>query len=394
MQIHQLAIRYFLLALLAALPQFGHAHGEAMQKPAIRPSLAIGAAYAPDGTLWLAGLDGNGKLYTRSSADAGKTWAAPRLLDIGADSVAAEGENRPKLAFGPGKLAVIAYTHPLTKPYTGEIRLLRSDDGGKTFSPPVTVHQDRQVITHRFESILFDRNGVLHSIWVDKRDAAQAAGKDGKYPGAAIYRNESTDGGLSFGPDIQVAEHSCECCRIALAQSPAGEVVALWRHVFAPNIRDHAFARLRSGSAPVRATLDNWQLDACPHHGPGLAAAQDGGYHSVWFGERAGRMAVRYGRLDVGGTPVGAVQELPDAQAEHADVAAVADSVAIVWRSYAEGQTHLRAWLSGDGGAHFQLRELAASTEENDQPRLVTSPHGIQVLWRTAREIQTYALAP
>jgi hypothetical protein len=160
------------------------------------------------------------------------------------------------------------------------------------------------VITHRFESLAFDRSGVLHTVWIDKRDqvlAAQKAGalsektakKSSAYAGAAIYRNESRDGGLSFGPDIKLADHSCECCRIALAPTPEGGVVAMWRHVFVPNIRDHAFAVLGGETkAPVRASFDGWKLDACPHHGPGLALAAQGGYHAVWFGEKAGRSAV------------------------------------------------------------------------------------------------------
>jgi hypothetical protein len=42
------------------------------------------------------------------------------------------------------------------------------------------------------------------------------------YRGAAVYRNESQDGGRSFGPDINVADHACECCRIALSPLPGG----------------------------------------------------------------------------------------------------------------------------------------------------------------------------
>jgi hypothetical protein len=68
--------------------------------------------------------------------------------------------------------------------------LLRSTDGGKTFSKPSTVHADRQEITHRFESIGFDAKGVLHAIWIDKRDleAAPKVGNKSSYRGAAIYR--------------------------------------------------------------------------------------------------------------------------------------------------------------------------------------------------------------
>ena len=139
-----------------------------------------------------------------------------------------------------------------------EARMLRSSDGGQTFSAPFTVHQDRQVITHRFESIAFDASGALHVLWIDKRDVEamrvarpQGASKGGghtDYRGAAVYRVVSVDGGRSFSPDTRLFDHSCECCRIALAPTPEGGLAALWRHVFDPNERDHAFTRLTPGA--------------------------------------------------------------------------------------------------------------------------------------------------
>ncbi|MCK9283194.1 MAG: exo-alpha-sialidase [Rhodocyclaceae bacterium] len=395
----KLSRRTALFALALALgigAGFAHENGNGHAAPPgaagkKRSALAVSAAISPAGALWLIGLDASGQLYTQTSDDLGHHWQAPRTLDIGGDTVSAEGENRPKIAFGADGNVVIAYTRPLSRPYTGEIRMLRSVDGGERFSAPATVHRDRQLITHRFESIAFDRRGVLHTVWIDKRDQA-AAGKAG-YRGAAIYRNESRDGGASFGPDIKLADHSCECCRIALAPAPGGGMAAFWRHVFAPEIRDHAFAVLGTeAAAPVRATEDDWTLAACPHHGPAIAVAERGGYHAVWFGERAGQAAVRYGRLGNDGRPAGAPLDIPDAYAEHADIAARDGMLVIAWRSFDGMQTRLRAWVSNDDGAHFRLRDLASSAEENDYPRLLSTPAGIRVLWRTTSA--THVLDP
>ena len=369
----------------------------AAQRPARQrpPPLAIGAAFAPDGALWTVGLDAQRRLVLQRSRDQGRSWQEPQMLDVAGDTVVADGENRPKLAFGPDGLVVVSYTKPLPKPFTGEVRLLRSADGGKTFAPPVTVHADRSIITHRFESILFDRNGTLHTVWIDKRDgeAVRAAGRP--YRGAGIYRNESRDGGLTFGPDIKVADHSCECCRIALAPTSNGGVAAMWRHVFEPNERDHAFstwtgADKQTVDAPVRATFDRWALDACPHHGPGLSAAADGGWHAVWFGIRAGQAGVRYGRLDVMGRPLSSVpvRTVPDPGAEHADVAAIGSQVVVVWRSFDGQRFTIRAWVSRDGGQRFELRELAHTVHANDQPRLVSDGTRLWLLWRDVHRTQ------
>lgn len=370
----------------------------ARQRP---PPLAVGAAFAPDGVLWTVGLDAQRRLVLQRSSDAGRTWTPPQVLDVAGDAVSADGENRPKIAFSPQPgVVVVSYTKPLPKPFTGDVRLLRSTDSGATFAPPVTVHADRSPITHRFESILFDEQGTLHTVWIDKRDQEAAKARGQAYRGAGVYRNESRDGGLSFGPDIRVADHSCECCRIALAAAPGGGVAALWRHVFAPNERDHAFARWAASgvsthtAVPVRATLDRWALDACPHHGPGLAAASDGGWHAVWFGIRQGQAAVRYGRLDASGqpSPRTPVRALPDPQAEHADVAALGDRVVVVWKSFDGQRFVLRAWASRDGGRQFELRDLATTTQLNDQPRLLTHGGRFWVVWRDVQQTRVEAI--
>jgi hypothetical protein len=391
----------FVTAATAASAHEGHeGHGRGAGAGTARPALAVSAAFAPDGRLWVAGLDARRRLFVQSSGDDGRSWGPRTLPPLGAEQAAADGEQRPKLAFAAdGRTVVLAWTRPLAKPYTGEIRMSRSEDGGRSFGAPFTVHRDRQQITHRFESIAFDARGRLHVLWVDKRDAelaraaAAAAGRaKADWRGAAIWRVVSEDGGRSFSPDLRLADHSCECCRIALAPAPDGGLVALWRHVFEGSERDHAFASVGDAAAPtpavVRASRDRWAIDACPHHGPGLAPAEGGGYHAVWFGERDGVAAVRYGRLGADGVPAGESITLPDAAAEHADVAAAGRRVVVAWRSFDGTTTHLRAWVSEDGGARFALRELGRSPAPNDHPRLARRNDRVVVVWRTDPEIR------
>jgi hypothetical protein len=303
---------------------------------------------------------------------------------------------------------VVSYTKPLAKPYTAFIRMLRSTDGGQTFGAPFTVHADRQEITHRFDAIAFDAQGALHTVWIDKRDLERAPKVAGKpnYRGAAIYRNVSLDGGATFGPDLRVADHSCECCRIALAVGADGQMRALWRHVFAPDVRDHAMAVLDAsakaqsqptGAVPMRATFDDWHINACPHHGPALVAAEQGGFHALWFGVRQeGKTpvaAVRYGRLNADGSPVlDSVRALPDAGAEHADLQADGAHVAVVWRSFDAGRTSIKAWLSTDGGRTFALQTLGDVAGPNDFPRLVQHGARMVAVWRLPTEVRVYEL--
>ncbi len=395
-----LVVAFVAVATGATRASAHEGHGRAAGAGTARPALAVSAAFAPDGRLWVTGLDERRRLFVQSSGDEGRSWGPRTLPPLGAEQPAAHGEQRPKLAFAAdGRTVVLAWTRPLAKPYTGEIRMSRSEDGGQTFGAPFTVHRDRQQITHRFESIAFDARGRLHVLWVDKRDAelaraaAAAAGRaKSDWRGAAIWRVVSEDGGRSFSPDLRLADHSCECCRIALAPAPDGGLVALWRHVFEGSERDHAFAAVGDAAAPspaiVRASRDRWAINACPHHGPGLAPAEGGGYHAVWFGERGGVAAVRYGRLGADGVPAGEARVLPDPSAEHADVVAAGRRVVVAWRSFDGSATRLRAWVSDDGGERFVLRELGRSTAENDHPRLARRDDRLIAVWRTDPEIR------
>jgi hypothetical protein len=404
--------KYFLVALVCFFSSgvlvAQESPKEARQSPQnhathkVKAQLATGAAISPDGQLWIVGLNERSQLFVQNST-LGKLgqWTEPKELDTGGDTISADGENRPKIAFGPNGWVVISYTQPLAKPYTGFIRMLRSSDGGKTFSAPFTVHQDRQEITHRFESIAFDAKGDLHTLWVDKRD--QPPRNSGKsYVGAAIYRNVSHDGGETFGPDIKLADHSCECCRIALTQDQSGELKAMWRHVFGEQTRDHAFANVVSNTPNqiTRASYDEWQINACPHHGPGLAfnaVEPKGGYHAIWFGLRQDKEqtvgGVRYARLNTKGEPVpSTLKMLPDPRAEHADVMSYENNVAIVWRSSEGNKTSLKAWLSHDFGRTFKLKNIDDAIGSNDHPRMVQTGARMFVVWRLSQEVKAYEI--
>lgn len=379
--------------LVAVLAQQLHAQtlrpsSAGMSKKA---ELATGAAVDASGNFWTVSketAEGEQYVVLQSSTDGGRSWSAPRRIQGEPEAISADGENRPKLAFGPQGQMYITYTKPLAKPYTGEIRFIRSLDGGKTFSPPRTVHANRDLITHRFESMVVDQSGRIYVAWIDKRDLEAAVARKEKYAGAAVYYAVSDDGGASFKGDYKLADHSCECCRIAMALTPDGRAVALWRHVFAPNARDHAIAELApDGKAPplARATFDDWRIDACPHHGPGLAYADDGTRHQVWFNMKGEEGGVFHASVSPAGV-MGKVQRLGTAQAAHADVAVLGKQVVLAWRQFDGKGTAILGKHSGDGGLTWREMELARTAQGSDQPRLLKTPTGIVLAWRTQQE--------
>ncbi|MFN3717117.1 MAG: sialidase family protein [Thiobacillus sp.] len=344
------------------------------------------AAFTDDGMLLAVTKQGEHVLLYRSR-DEGNTWLPPTVVNASPEPISADGENRPKVVPMPDGRILVSWTRPLGKPFSGEVRLAHSDDGGITFSAPLTVHQDRAEITHRFETPLVARDGRVYIAWIDKRDLEAAKLAKKPYRGAAIYLAVSEDGGKSFLPEIKVADHSCECCRIVAALDTDGAPVFMWRHVFEPNIRDHALARIAPDGKPLnmdRATFDGWRVDACPHHGPSLAIAPDGTRHAVWFNVKDGAGRVFYGRLRPGG--VEGQRTVGGERAAHADLAVSNERIAIVWKEFDGERTRLYAEISVDGGNTFKKLMLATAEKNSDQPRALVRGDELFAFWRTEVE--------
>lgn len=370
-------------AAFAAWPAHAQHHGHAGANGAMGTAAAIDA----QGRLWVAYVDGKGSdanIVLRSTADGGATWSAPHALLRTPEGVHANGEGRPKLAFGSQGQIYITYTRPGSKPYSGDIRFIRSSDRGASFTDPVTLHRNRDPITHRFDSLHVDRAGRIFVAWIDKRDVEAARAAKRTYRGAAIYYAVSTDNGASFGPDTKLADHTCECCRVALAEDPQGRVTAMWRHVFDPNVRDHASAVLSPTGAPgpiQRATKDQWQIDACPHHGPGLAFDASGRRHQVWFtGGDLGGVFYRSSNGGAGAKPT----RLGGPQAAHAEVAATGAQVVVVWKEYDGDATRVAARVSRDGGVNWAQQQLAQTKGDSDHPHLVQRDGVFWLVWHTS----------
>jgi hypothetical protein len=388
------SLAFMLLAACATGGAWSQDHGAGHHGMRQEQGLGTSGAFDPQGRLWIArtepakGQPGAAYVVLQMSSDTGKTWSAPKRVQQVPEAIEAAGESRPKLAFGSKGQVYVTYTHPLGKPYTGEIRFARSVDGGESFSAPATVHSNRDLITHRFDSLIVDGTGRVYVAWIDKRDGEAARARKQQYAGAAVYYAVSDDGGAHFKGDYKLSDHSCECCRIALALDPAGDPVALWRAVFDTNVRDHAIAKLAAdGIAPgmARATFDNWHIDACPHHGPSLAFSPDGTRHQVWFDMTGDEGGVFYASAAPGGQ-LGKPLRLGSDQAEHGEVAVNGNKVAVAWKQFDGEATAVMLRVSGDGGRTWLEKRLASTVGNSDHPHLVRSPSGIVLVWRTLDE--------
>ncbi len=193
---------------------------------------------------------------------------------------------------------------------------------------------------HRFDVLGVSPRGDVVVAWIDKRDLEAAAARQQAYEGAAIYYTTSRDDGRSFGPNRKLKDNVCECCRLALGFDAASTPILLWRDILPGGIRDHSLARLAgSRPSPVRATFDDWRINACPHHGPSLAIAADGAAHLAWFsGDGAAKGGVFYARSADGGSSFGKAIRLGDVDsASHPSVLTSDRRALVAWKESGGG---------------------------------------------------------
>lgn len=378
-------MRRLLICLLCLLSPVLMAHDGMHMEMSKGPELGASAAFDSHGRLWLVDA-ADGHVRLRHSDDDGRTLSAPIEVNTLAERIYAEGGNRPKIAFGPHDEIYVSWSQPRAEPWTGFVRFARSLDRGEHFSEPLTVHHDRAEITHRFDALAVDGDGRIVMAWIDKRDVIAATARHQPYLGAAVYYSWSNDGGASFAPEQKLVDQSCECCRIALARTPDGEVAAFFRTIYGDNIRDHAYAVLHvdaQASHVERATFSEWQIAGCPHHGPGLAIGNDGIRHAVWY-EAKGKPTIWYGQLDPAHPPQHPLA-IATAGASHADVAVHERTVWVVWNQVDANGYALMLRRSTDNGAHFDTaREIARNSGAVASPQLLQKQGRAFVAWNNA----------
>lgn len=201
-------------------------------------------------------------------------------------------QEAPALIATPSDIYVSwAMAHPKAspeKPFSSELRLSKSVDGGRTFLPSIVVNDDEQVINHTFDALHRGPDGTLHLSWIDGRE-----GK--KDPGTFAAR--SLDHGRSVTANLKVDENTCVCCRTALASAPDGTLYVAWRKIFG-DIRETVVARSEDGgqtfSAPVIVGHDQWVFPSCPHRPASLGVDQQGRLYVVWYTEGADEIPAIY----------------------------------------------------------------------------------------------------
>lgn len=360
----------------------GHDHGL---------PLAVSVALDAQGNLWRASVKDGFVLVDKAPANVPLVFSAQQKLNQQAQKIGTDGDARPKLAIAKNGNIYVTWTQALPTPYSGYIWFSRSMDGGKSFSKPNIVHQDRAEITHRFDSLSVSPSGRIYVAWVDKRDLIAAKKAKQTYDGAAIYYAVSDDAGASFSTEHKVADSSCECCRIAMLADEQGNAVMMWRHLFDGGVRDHAMAKVGTNETTPkihRASFGNWKIDACPHHGPALAKGGDWGYHMAWFdgGDKAGLF---YARMDGEAWVSSPAKRFGDAnsQAGHPALLSDGEQVWLAWKEFTDTTSLVKLAKSNDGGRSWDAPIVISQTKgKSDYPQLLLKGTQAYLAWNTEAE--------
>jgi len=394
---HSLKTLTIAASLLLAVPLSAaqHKHKTATDHPASgcdnaqykqQCAKTMTSTFDKTGRLWSAWTNGQ-YLFVNYSNDKSLSFSKPIRVNNTAEKISARNEHRPKIKISQSGNIYLSWTMKLDKRFTGHIRFSKSTDNGKTFSIPVTVNDNLETISHRFDSLGVNKKGDIFISWLDKRDKTQAA-KDGKkYNGAAAYYALSTDQGNSFSKNKKIADNSCECCRMSMAFDRSQLPVIAWRHIYGDNIRDHSIVSFKDKSTPlqpIRLSHDNWKINGCPHHGPSIDIDSQNTYHTAWFNNAKIKHGIFYANSNNQGRTFSIPIQIGnyERKASHADVISSGRSVYIVWQEYLKPHHQLYVIKSDDKGSSWNTPELVStSLNKTDYPFLVSNQNSIYASW-------------
>lgn len=166
---------------------------DGMACPCCRPMAAV----APDGSLWVAWrktFDGNVRdIVVARSTDRGRTFSPPMLVRRDGWSFAACPHRGPSIGVDrQGRLYVGWYTEGTDE--QPRILVATSDDQGKTFSTPVSLHMSTTSLPDQFR-LAVHPEGMVVAAWEEVTGVRKR-----------VVMRVSADRGQTFGPVLTLSE--------------------------------------------------------------------------------------------------------------------------------------------------------------------------------------------
>jgi hypothetical protein len=362
---------------------------ESMPSPAGASSAQPQLTVAGDRAI-LSWIERGGTQATLKFAERTPTgWSAPRAVASGTDWFVNWADVPSVTRLDDRTLAAHWLQKSGSDTYAYDVRLSMSKDGGRTWSPSTTPHQDGTKTEHGFASLFQAPGAGLGLVWLDGR-AMRPGGHEGHGGGDMSLRGAIFDRAGKQMSEALVDDRVCECCPTAAAATSEGIIVA-FRNRTSDEVRDIYVSRLVHGSwtEPAAVHNDGWRIPACPVNGPALSArgsnvalawftVQDGDGHAfAAFSRDAGRTFGRPVRID-DAVSLGRV-----------DVELVSDEVAAVsWIEAAAAPARFRVRRVAAGGDRSAAVDVAAipATRSSGYPRMARRGNELLFAWTEPRD--------
>ena len=300
------------------------------------PIIAWGAQEGPINHLYVARMSGE-----------------PALMRVSSPDLTVEAlHHPPRLAVAPSGLVYLSWSSVKPRPegtlFASDLRVSRSQDGGKTFTGHLRVNEDRP-ISHSFDGLAVASDGTVLVSWLDSRAGGANAG---------TYLARVADQGARVDGVGQVGEDTCVCCRVDMATGPGDAVAILWRKVFPGDVRDMVLSTSRDGgrafATPALVRDDGWKIAACPHRGGAVGIDGRGRIYASWYTEGKQARPDLYFATSEDGRRFGAPRRLHTSATsipDHARMAVDREGRAvIVWEDSTAVRRRILLRYTTDGG--------------------------------------------
>ena len=261
------------------------------------------------------------------------------------------------------------------------IRLARSNDGGATWSAPVTPHP-AMAREFGFVSMLPLADGTARVVWLDGRE------KETELRAATM----SMTGTLSAQEVVDA--RVCDCCQTATAMTSRGPIV-VYRDRSAAEMRDIAVAHPVANAHSALIHGDGWHLTGCPVNGPRIDTR---GTHAAvaWYTAANGKPGVLVAFSRDGGSTFGAPVHVDMGHpGGRVDVVLLADGSAIVtWVETATPAATIMARRVTESGALDPPQTVGSSRAAIGFPRIALSNQSILAAWNGDDGIHLAILKP
>lgn len=360
--------------------------------------------------VWTATREGVTNVYLATSTDGGATFSEPRRVNDQDGDASANNEQPPRVVMsgsGSARTLTVFWSKrgegPALNNVEGPqktrrdtIRMARSTDGGRTFSPARFAHDPALSGARGWESLAVGAGGQVHAVWLDGRDAERKMAEEAAHSGTARKGQPPQDiyhGALA--PDGRIIESViatgvCFCCKTAVAVDARGTVYAAWRHIFPGSMRDIAFAKSADGGRRfdplVRVSGDNWELNGCPEDGPTLAVDQAGVIHIAWAtvvnaGEPQKALFYATSRDGKTFSPRARLPVADAATPGHPQLTLTPDGgAAIAWDEVVAGLRRVSFTRVSPSGV-FRPSQILSGDESASNPVIVRSDRNVLVAW-------------